>query len=323
MKSATLSPLTTASALNSTPAPPHEDATSRAQKAQAKRLSDMQSAVAKLRAMPSSKASAKRVATERVNMLKRRLDMMKQMLIGASPEVAKAIAAQIRSIAKELAGIAKTMTDSSGGGGGSITSSSSGTADAANASATPQATAESASDATNSDAAAVGQAVVASTVGAIEKTGDNEEKDDPLSADQRQGLAAYAAQTGQVSSDKQASQHEKDDDKAASKALKEALSEAMKTLRELIALLKSKTGKSKKAAEDIQETEARLNEIAASIAKADHQEANTLSLGSQSAESVSATETLTDVAVPDVAASVAISVADAGIGSQAGIDVTA
>lgn len=239
-----------------------EDAGSRAQKAQSKQLAEMQEAVTKLRAMPSPRVSLKRAATERANMLKRRLDMMKQMLIGASPEMAKRIAAQIKSIAKELASIGKTLAT-----GGGNTASTPG-----NASVTP-AVSNAAGEAqvpTGSEAVAG----AATEVQAVESAGaaENTSKDgqhesgENLSASQRDGLAAYAAQSAQSSGDSQETKENDDQEKAANKELKKALSEAANALRQLIAMLRNKIGAAHK---DVQEAAAQLREIERNIAVTD------------------------------------------------------
>ena len=61
----------------------------------------------------SLKSSPKLAAQEKAAMLKRRLEMLKSMLLFASPEAAKAIASQLKGIAGELAALGKSL------GGGS------------------------------------------------------------------------------------------------------------------------------------------------------------------------------------------------------------
>lgn len=71
----------------------------------------MRDAVAKLRAMPPVSVSIKKAAAERVAMLRKILDLMKQMMIGATPAQARAMAAQLKAIASELASLARLLSE--------------------------------------------------------------------------------------------------------------------------------------------------------------------------------------------------------------------
>ena len=62
---------------------------------------------------PSIKNTPKQAALEKAAILKRRLEMLKAMLLFASPEAAKSIASQLKGIAGELAALGKSL------GGGS------------------------------------------------------------------------------------------------------------------------------------------------------------------------------------------------------------
>ena len=67
----------------------------------------------------ASKSSPRQAALEKAATLKRRLEMLKAMLLFASPEAAKSIASQLKGIAGELAALGKSL-----GGGGATTATS-------------------------------------------------------------------------------------------------------------------------------------------------------------------------------------------------------
>lgn len=89
-----------ASAISATSAPDEDP--------QAKRLQNMQQGLAKLKAMPADSAQ------DKAGYLQRRLLELKQMLLHASPQQAKALLQELRSIAGDLSAMAKA-----GGGGAS------------------------------------------------------------------------------------------------------------------------------------------------------------------------------------------------------------
>ena len=74
------------------------------------KMQEMRQSVAKLNTFSRS---AKQVATGKAAMLKQRLEMLKSMLLYASPEAAKSIAQELKSIAHELASLAKNLGGSS------------------------------------------------------------------------------------------------------------------------------------------------------------------------------------------------------------------
>ena len=60
---------------------------------------------------PASRTSPRQAALEKAAILKRRLEMLKAMLLFASPEAAKSIASQLKGIAGELAALGKSLGD--------------------------------------------------------------------------------------------------------------------------------------------------------------------------------------------------------------------
>lgn len=269
MKSDALSSVAATTLLTTAKPTALDDAQTRAAKAESKHLAGMQEALAKLRAMPSPKVSRKRMATEQATMLKRRLEMMKQMLIGASPELAKTLAAQIKAIAKELAGLAKVLA-SDGSKTSAPTISVSGTPEvsAHGASSTAESSAPAAAEASGAVETTVAATVADTATPTNTTDSTNNDQENAVSPGQREGLAAYAAQNTQSSRDSSASNSNDEQEKAADKDLKKALAEALALLRELIAMLKSKAAASKKANEDIREADAQVRDIERSMAQA-------------------------------------------------------
>lgn len=107
-----------------------------------KRLRDMQEGLHRLQAMPSPQETARQRASARVEMLKRQIEQLRSLLIGATPQMAKALVRQIASLAGELANIAKQLGGGSASGGA-----------ASSAVAVPQGAGESQSVAAESAAA--------------------------------------------------------------------------------------------------------------------------------------------------------------------------
>jgi len=211
----------------------------RALDAQTKRLNDMQNALSQLRAMPSYKVSSKHAAAERAAMLKKQLDMLKQLMVGATPSQARAIAAQVKAIAKELVSLASNL---SGGG------------DTAAAQDSAAAVTKVADVGTGNTASADAASAVAADTG--------QEAVDAISASQaangRLGVAAYAAQNSRNAQSPQSASGNDGMEKQADEALRKALEEARNALRALVSMLKSKIGTSNK---DMEEASGQLAEL--------------------------------------------------------------
>jgi hypothetical protein len=246
-----------------------------AMKAQAKRLSDMQDALAQLRAMPSARVEAKQAAASKAAMLKQRLDMMKALLIGATPAQAKAMAAQIKAIAGELAALAKTL----GGASGTPSDTQESGATAANSATASTASTDNASALASGN----GQEAVASVGDATTSVKAEPEKptgntDATSSGSQRQGLAAYTAQSALSSGERQNPARHDGSEKDADSALKKALGEALGVLREVIAMLKSKIGSPRKEARDVRDAEEQLKTIEQSMSRAESASASKMAV---------------------------------------------
>ncbi|MDD5240167.1 MAG: hypothetical protein PHG47_00435 [Sulfuricella sp.] len=258
--------------------------------AQDKRLKDMQDAVAKLHAMPSPKTLAKSIATERAAMLKKIMEMMKQMMIGATPAQAKAMAAQLKSVAKELASLAKELSSGASAGTAMVAATAnpeSDVAGATDAGAAVPATAvepEAAASATLAGfeataLAAISMPASSSSVPSPAATGIEAAEtvtgasgvaaSIPVSQfhSAQQAVAAYAAATLRNAPDT----GKNGEEKAVDDGLRNALKDALKSLRELIVMLKSKIAASNK---DMKEAENKMVELGRSLAQTESQDAS-------------------------------------------------
>lgn len=122
----------------------------------AQQINDWQQAQDK--ALASTRSGASQAALEKAGMLKQRLEMLKAMLLFASPEVAKSIAVQLKSIAGQLAALGKNVGAGTGGAATATTAAAqvpaSGAAEAAAAGATVEAVAPADSAAAEEEAGA-------------------------------------------------------------------------------------------------------------------------------------------------------------------------
>jgi hypothetical protein len=241
--------------------------------AQAKRLEDMRSALERLRAMPSASISAKQAAAERAAKLKQRLDMLKQMMIGASPAQARAMAAQLKDIAKELASLGKNL----GGDGGVATAGP----ESGEASVENPGVENSAGSLVSTPVDGENEAILLSPTGADADLSVAEvvptsagtdvaeataKGDAASSSNPGRAIAAYTAQRAPANPLPQNAASGTDSEKVANEALKKALGEAQKALRSLIAMVKGVLGRNHK---DVKEAEAHLVELELAMNKAE------------------------------------------------------
>ncbi|WNV03389.1 hypothetical protein RP726_13095 [Candidatus Methylospira mobilis] len=82
---------------------------------QIKRLRDMKEGLQHLQTMPSANLISRQASMDRLGWLRQLLDALKMMLLHASPKQAKALALELKSIAGELASIAKGLGAGSSG----------------------------------------------------------------------------------------------------------------------------------------------------------------------------------------------------------------
>lgn len=275
--------------------------------AQGKRLADMKEALERLRAMPSAKSMAKSAATERAIMLKKLLDMLKQMMIGATPAQAKAMAAQLKDIAKELAAMGKLL---SGGGGASV--------------AAPSSAVESEASASSSQEGAAASAFVAPSPSDTPTEAEvipSEASDAPAQFhNARQALTAYATETKQNA---QEGAGDKGAEKLVDDGLKKALQDALKSLRSLLSLLKSQIRASGKEEKEMNDAQRKVAELARSLTEADKQNNGAADMPEQIAAAETAIDTVTDSVGLAGGSGAEIAVDDAGGAMGRSVSVSA
>lgn len=219
---------------------------------QAKRLGEMQDAIKRLQEMPTPKEIAKQNSMSRVNMLKERLEALKKMLLHASPEMARILARELKTIAKELSSIAKSME------GGSQNAVSTPTS--------PEVTTSGTNESGNASSDAQSAASAATTLAAVDKAVSGATEAGQVNEDQAKPEGSTAISLAKnPADDRQTGQNSSDSD------LRAVLQEAKKLLKEVIGILKAKMAlaaneakmskEEKQAKHDLQSTEKSLAEM--------------------------------------------------------------
>ena len=237
---------------------------SKAQQDALDRLGKWQEAMQKLNKLPTAQESKKANAQAKINELQRRLMDLKQLLLHATPQMAKALIAELKSIAGELGSAAKALADTSGSGSGasqvSVTVTGGASTDAAAAeSGTAAASAEGAAQAAQAQADQAGQAAEA-------------QADQAAQAAEAQAGQAAAATSGQATQAGQDSQNASQNAGQAEGAralggngqssAKDALEEAKRLLKEVLSMMKAKLANAPKADRDrLHAVENSLDEI--------------------------------------------------------------
>ncbi|MDR3323441.1 MAG: hypothetical protein LBS89_04475 [Zoogloeaceae bacterium] len=194
---------------------------------QQKRLDDIRQALKKLQEAPTLAASNKQAATQKVGILKQRLQLLKHQIKTAvlcgTPEQAKALARELKNIARELAGAARALGGSGAGVGAvngfDVTVAGDETGEAERAEGAKAASAEEAAEAEQAEAAVEGaqQAQDAEAAAAAANASVQSNEGDNAEAIHRQG----------------------DNGDEDDKTLRELLHDARKLLKENINLLKA------------------------------------------------------------------------------------
>jgi len=189
---------------------------------QAKRQGEMQDALTSLSAMSGSAETAKQNLMNKVGMLKQRLEALKAMLLHASPRQARALAHELKSIAGELASLAKNVTGGTAAGVSLQVGAGAATGAPAAGSNPPAAASPAGGDAEPAAETAPSAAVPAAANGSDGDQHSDKQAKAGSAVSERTGASRSAAQKGG------------DED------LRAALQDAKKLLKETIALLKAK-----------------------------------------------------------------------------------
>lgn len=225
---------------------------------QAKRLSEMQDALKRLQEMPTPKEIAKQNSKTRVDMLKQQLEAMKKMLLYASPEMARILARELKTIAKELSSIAKSME----GGSQSAVSTP----------VSPEVTTNLTNQTDNVSAEAQSAASTATALTAVTKPVNSTSETGQDNAGQAKPVETSATPLVQNPADGRPTRQENGDGD-----LRATLQEAKKLLKEMIGLLKARMAlaaneakmnkEEKQAKHDLQSIEKSLAQMDAALSQ--------------------------------------------------------
>ena len=192
----------------------------------------------------ASNSKTKQAALDKAAILKRRLEMLKAMLLFASPEVAKSIARQLKGIASELASLGKNV---GGNSSASATLAVPGTMSAASETTSATASAEAGTD-----------EAVAPTAADPARASSDAQQSDAASDDDVAGEKA-----GNASAKSGESTPKSDDG-----ALRKAIDEAKHLLKQVILGVKAKLKEGEEEARrDLQTAENSLAELDRALAQ--------------------------------------------------------
>lgn len=193
---------------------------------QAKRLGETQDALKSLSAMPGPAETAKQNLMNKVGVLKQRLEALKAMLLHASPRKARALAQELKSIAGELASLAKNLTGSTAAG---VSLQVGAGADAGAATGAPAAGSNppAAASPAGGDAEPAAETAPSAAVPATANGLDGDQHSDKQAK-------AGSASSERPDASRQAAQKRGDED------LRAALQDVKRLLKEAVALLKAK-----------------------------------------------------------------------------------
>lgn len=225
---------------------------------QKKQQEDMQASMVKMKELKKA-TSPKKMASLRAGMLKQRLDTLRAVMHKLPPGNYKALAQELKQIAKELAALGKQLGGAGAGVGAqvSIAPAGGGAEDGADAAAVEQAASAASGDQAE---AAQAQAQAAEAQAAQAQA--------QQAASQAEAAARDAAvpQEGSDNSSRVDGLNESDD--ADDKNLRKILTEAKQVLKELVALLKIKHQKNDKETRKIfDDIERELKELDKALGK--------------------------------------------------------
>lgn len=211
-----------------------------------KQMHDMQTAVTKLQEMKKN-ASPKKMASQRAALLKQRLDTLKSIMAKLPPGNYKALAQELKQIAKELAALGKQMGNSCGSLG-NMPAMSAALGEAMADSASEEAAGINANTDMASSMPDIDVTAELNTAVEVQTTAEQAAQTAQVEARQAESLSAEVERDlnakdneqydAKVNKPRIAGLHQNED--ADDKALRAILTEASKTLKEVLNLLKAK-----------------------------------------------------------------------------------
>lgn len=207
-----------------------------------KKMQDMQTALTKMQELQKN-SSAKNMASQRAALLKQRLDTLKSIMAKLPPGNYKALAQELKQIAKELAVLSKKLGNSAGSAvnmpsislasAATSTDTSSEETTATDASSQPVTSVQD-TELTSSDEAQATATLAAKTAQADAQQAAR------LSADVERDANTKADEQHDLKADKPGIAGLHQSENADDKSLRAILTEARKTLKEVVSLLKIK-----------------------------------------------------------------------------------
>lgn len=193
-----------------------------------KRMKAMREATAKLRAMQASQQEARKdAARQRLEDIKKRIEMLKQLVIALGPAAAKGALRQIKQLAQELGQAASVLKEASGGNTVTLTAGSaqSSTDSTEGASAAGMATAVEAISEVPQEVEADPQAAVVSAAASEEMTAEDGDAESETDGDEQAQTALERAR------------HDRDDQQRRADAAE--LKKVARQLKQLLAMVKA------------------------------------------------------------------------------------
>ena len=200
-----------------------------------KRAKSMRDAFGKLRDMQARQAETRKdAARQRLEDIKKRIEMLKQLVMALGPAAAKGALRQLKQLAQELGQAAAVLKEPSGGGGTAVGTAQAGSgesvASAAQETATVDAVNEVAPDAAvEADAGTPEVNAETAELAAGEEAEEAEEGDDPVASEDEAGAQAQAA-TSQAGNQRNERQRRAD---------AEELKKVAGQLKQLLAMVRS------------------------------------------------------------------------------------
>jgi len=200
-----------------------------------KRAKSMRDAFGKLRDMQARQAETRKdAARQRLEDIKKRIEMLKQLVMALGPAAAKGALRQLKQLAQELGQVAAVLKEPSGGGGTAVGTAQAGSgesvASAAQETATVDAVNEVAPDAAvEADAGTPEVNAETAELAAGEEAEEAEEGDDPVASEDEAGAQAQAA-TSQAGNQRNERQRRAD---------AEELKKVAGQLKQLLAMVRS------------------------------------------------------------------------------------
>ena len=194
-----------------------------------KRAKSMRDAFGKLRDMQARQAETRKdAARQRLEDIKKRIEMLKQLVMALGPAAAKGALRQLKQLAQELGQAAAVLKEPSGGGGTAVGTARAGSGESVASAAQETATVDAVNEVAP-DAAVEADAGTPEVSAETAELAAAEEGDDPVASEDEAGAQAQAA-TSQAGNQRNERQRRAD---------AEELQKVAGQLKQLLAMIRS------------------------------------------------------------------------------------